>query len=41
MLTSPKEGGDEEVDNRSVILTLDESEKQTRRIQKSAETLPL
>ena len=33
MLTSPKEGGDEEVDNRSVILTLDESEKQTRRIQ--------
>ncbi len=33
MLTSPKEGGDEEVDNRSVILTLDESEHQTRRIQ--------
>ena len=32
-LTSPKEGGDEEVDNRSVILTLDESEEQTRRIQ--------
>ena len=32
-LTSPKEGGDEEVDNRSVILTQDESESQTLRIQ--------
>ena len=33
LLTSPKEGGDEEVDNRSVILTQDESENQTKRIQ--------